>query len=145
MKRAGRLAVEEASSEAKEGAEGRTDAAAQELPLRIAFKGMDASPAIEARVKREATKLARFHHRVMGCQVTITAPHRHHHKGTLYAVAIQLTVPAGSLWINRSPSADHRHEDIKVAIRDAFDAAARRLEDRVRIRRGEVKRHIGEG
>jgi hypothetical protein len=35
----------------------------------------------------------------------------------------------------------HENEDINVAIRDAFDAVQRRLEDYVRERRGQVKRH----
>jgi hypothetical protein len=33
------------------------------------------------------------------------------------------------------------HEDINVAIRDAFDAVVRQLEDHVRRLRGDVKSH----
>jgi len=35
----------------------------------------------------------------------------------------------------------HAHEDVYVAIRDAFDAAKRRLEDYACLQRGDVKRH----
>jgi cold shock CspA family protein len=35
----------------------------------------------------------------------------------------------------------HRHDDVYVALRDAFDSVARQLEDIVRIRRGDVKKH----
>jgi cold shock CspA family protein len=43
--------------------------------------------------------------------------------------------------VTRSGPKDHAHEDVYVAIRDAFDAAVRRLEDHVRERRGKVKTH----
>jgi hypothetical protein len=37
---------------------------------------------------------------------------------------------------------DHqKHEDARVAVRHAFDAAQRRLEDEVRVQRGDVKLH----
>lgn len=118
-----------------------TDDATDAIPLQVTFKDIDPSPAIEARIRRESRKLSRFYGRLMGCQVTVTAPHHHQHKGRLYAIRIRLTVPTGDLWINRSPSAHHTHEDVYVAIRDAFDAAARRLEDRSRRRSGRVKQH----
>ena len=118
-----------------------TNDATEKIPLQVTFKDIAPSPAIEARVRREADKLVRFHPRLMDCHVTIAAPHRHHHKGKVYTVRIRLTVPAGNLWINRSPSLDHAHEDVHVAIRDAFNAATRRLEDRVRLRSGRVKHH----
>ena len=35
---------------------------------------------------------------------------------------------------------DH-HEDVYVAVRDAFNAAARKLEDLTRVQRGKVKAH----
>ena len=43
--------------------------------------------------------------------------------------------------VDRAKPVDHAHEDVYVAIRDAFDAAVRRLEDQVRRVRGNVKSH----
>ena len=43
--------------------------------------------------------------------------------------------------VGRDPEAHHAHEDVYVAIRDAFDATRRLLEDHVRRGRGEVKLH----
>ena len=48
---------------------------------------------------------------------------------------IDLKVPKGDIAVSR----DH-HEDIQVALRDAFAAARRKLEDVARRKRGEVKR-----
>jgi len=45
-------------------------------------------------------------------------------------------VPGHEVFVNR----DH-HEDVYVAVRDAFDTAARKLEEVARVDRGDVKEH----
>jgi len=112
-----------------------------QLPLKINFRNMSPSPAIEAVIREKAAKLERFHDRIMSCTVTVIAPHRHHHKGKLFQVHIDLTVPNGEIVVSRDNHEDHAHEDVYVAIRDAFDAARRQLEDFARKQRGEVKAH----
>jgi len=111
------------------------------LPLQVTFKGMQPSTAIEQRVRQHVEKLERFHPRLMGCRVVVEAPHRHHHKGNVYRVRIDLTVPGGEIIVNRNGEYNHAHEDAHVAVRDAFAAAVRKLEDYARRRRGDVKSH----
>jgi hypothetical protein len=48
-----------------------------------------------------------------------------HRQGTIYHVRVDLTAPGGEVVVNREPGEDHTHEDLHVAIRDAFDAARR--------------------
>ncbi len=110
-------------------------------PIQVVFRNLDASAAIEAAVRERAEKLDRYYDRIMGIRVAVESPHKHQRRGKLYSVRIDVTVPDGELAVSRSPAADHSHEDIYVAIRDAFDAMRRRLEDYARIRRGQVKRH----
>lgn len=112
-----------------------------ELPLQITFRNMSASPAIEEKVRLRAEKLERLHDGITGCRVVVESPHRHHHHGKVYHVRIDLTVPGHEILVNRSGEQDHAHEDVYVAIRDAFDAAERRLEDFVRRQQGRVKTH----
>jgi cold shock CspA family protein len=71
----------------------------------------------------------------------VAAPHRHHRKGVRYNVRIDLTVPGREIVVNRDQQLDHAHEDVFVAIRDAFRAVRRRLEDHARRQRGDVKAH----
>jgi hypothetical protein len=71
----------------------------------------------------------------------ISAPERQHHRERLYSVRINLAVPGGTIWINRGNPWERAHADVYVAIRDAFNAAVRRLEDFARRRDGRVKRH----
>ena len=110
-----------------------------QIPLQISFRNMDPSPAIEAVVREKAAKLDRFFERIVSCDVTIEAPHRHHHKGKLYKVRIDIGMPGNDVHVNQEGPKNQAHEDVYVAIRDAFDAAVRQLEDHARKLRGDVK------
>jgi len=112
-----------------------------QTPLRISFQNMDPSPAIEARIREKAAKLEQFHDGIVGCVVVVEAPHHHHRKGQLYNVRITISVPGKDIHDGHSGPQNHAHEDVNVAIRDAFDAARRLLEDHARIMRGAVKIH----
>ncbi len=112
-----------------------------QLPLEITFRNMEPSDAVEAKVRERAEKLDHFAKNIMGCRVIVEAPHKHQHKGGIYHIRIDLTVPGDELSVSREHGLDHAHEDVYVAIRDAFDAARRQLEDFERRRRGKTKTH----
>ena len=114
-----------------------------ELPLSITYRNMESSPAIEARIREHAAKLDRLFPRIMSCRVVVEAPHRRHHKGKLYQVSIDLKMPGKEIAVTSAGPNDHTHEDIYVAIRDAFNALARRVQDKARVARGTVKTHEG--
>lgn len=112
-----------------------------QTPLRITFRHMESSPAVEARVREHVDWLERFHSHITGCHVVIEAPPAHRHKGAPFDVKIDLTVPGGEIAV-RSERAEHEaHMDVYVALRDAFDSARRLLQDYAREHRGDVKRH----
>lgn len=110
-------------------------------PLEITFRHMDPSPALEAAVRERVEKLEKFSDEIIGCSVVIEAPHKHKHKGKLYHLRIDMTVPGGEIVVKRSPDDQQTHEDPYVTVRDAFDSVRRQLEDHTRKRRGKVKRH----
>lgn len=112
-----------------------------QLPLQITFRDMNPSEAMEARIREKVAKLDQYYGRVMACRVLVEAPHRHRHKGRLYHVRIDVTVPNGELVASRSPDLHHSHSDVYVAIRDAFSAVYRQLEDYGRRQRGDEKIH----
>ena len=109
------------------------------VPLKITFLGIAPSEAVEARIRHRAAELDQFSPLVQRCEVWVDAPHGHHRKGYLYNVRIRATVSGEVLEIDRQPD----EEDVYVAIRDAFDALRRRVEDHLRKTRGEIKRHAG--
>ena len=110
-------------------------------PVQITFKGFDTSEAVENRVRERAARLERHHRSITDCRVVLEAPHRHHRKGRIYTVRIDLVVPGGELVVTHDAHDKHAHEDINVAIRDAFLAMERKLADFARKRGGEVKAH----
>lgn len=111
------------------------------VPLQISFRNMDPSPAVEAVVFEKAAKLDRYSNRIVSCEVTVEAPHRHQHKGKLYKVRIDIGMPGKDVHVNQEGPQNQAHEDVYVAVRDAFDAAIRQVEDHARKMRGEVKSH----
>jgi ribosomal subunit interface protein len=106
------------------------------MPLQIVFHGMDASEAVEAAAREKASKLDHFSADIMACRVTIELEHKHRQQGRPFAVRIDLTLPGHELRVDRV-----EHEDIHVALRDAFDGMKRQLEDVVRRTRGQQKHH----
>jgi len=136
-----------------------------EIPLQITFRNMAPSEAIERRIRKKVEKLELFYDRHLNCRVNIEAPHRHHHKGNSYTVRIDLTVPGGELVIRNTPnlletkklsrsreleielrerhapSKQAAHKDLYVAIRDAFNAAGRQLQDFSRRQSLAIKLH----
>lgn len=111
------------------------------LPLQITLRGMEPSAAMETRIRELAGRLDRFSAQIMRCQVIVEAPHRHQHQGALYEAHIHVTVPGSELTASREHRALHSHEDVYVALRDAFRAMRRQLEDYERERRQDVKHH----
>jgi ribosome-associated translation inhibitor RaiA len=106
-------------------------------PVLIHWLDIPESEAAEGKIRERVDHLSRFSGDVQKCEVWVESPHGHHRKGNVYAVRIRLTVPGEEIDVVRQPSED----DVYVSIREAFDAARRRLEDYGRRRRGKVKAH----
>jgi ribosomal subunit interface protein len=106
------------------------------LPVQITFRDFPSSPAIETNIRKRAEKLHRFNGRIISCRVMIDVPQKHKHRGKLFNVKIDVTVPG------REFVATHKaDEDVYIAIRDAFHAIIRQLEADSRKRKGHVKTH----
>ncbi|MDH3232494.1 MAG: HPF/RaiA family ribosome-associated protein [Alphaproteobacteria bacterium] len=102
------------------------------FPLEIAFQDMDRSDAVEARIRERVQRLERFHQRITAGRVVVKRGTARHHKGNIYEVRVDITVPGKQIVVNREPGDRNAHEDVYVAVRDAFAATTRQLEDYVR-------------
>jgi cold shock CspA family protein/ribosome-associated translation inhibitor RaiA len=112
-----------------------------QLPIQITFRHMDASAALEARIRQRAEELDQFFDRIMACRVVVECLNRRHQQGNLFEVRIDLTIPGREIVVGRDRGLNHAHEDAHVAVRDAFDAVRRALEAHAQRRRGEAKVH----
>ena len=105
------------------------------VPLKITFRDIDPSSAIDAYVRTKAEKLETLFDRITNCRVAIEAPHRHKTHGRPYRVRVDIHVPGAELVVDRAPDADPDHKDVYAAIDAAFDDAKRQLHDYVARRR----------
>jgi ribosome-associated translation inhibitor RaiA len=110
------------------------------LPLDITFRGLQRSEAVETAARRKAEQLERFAADIVSCRVVIEQLQARQVQGRPFGVRIELAVPGRQLVANQV-----QHEDVSIALRDAFDDMRRQLEDAVRQRRGEVKHHVSRG
>ena len=109
----------------------------------VTFDDIPIDEQIRAEALEHVAALEGFHDRITGCHVVVSQPHRHRRSGRLWSVRIDVIVPGADVVVSRDHPLDHAHEDVHVALRDAFLAARRRLEDHARRRRGVMKQHEG--
>ena len=112
-----------------------------QLPLQITFRHMEASAAMESTIRSKAQELDRFHEHIMSCRIVVEPQHLHKRQGNLYRVRIDVTTPGNEMVVSRESGMNQSHEDAYVAIRDAFDAILRQLEEHSRRQQGNVKSH----
>lgn len=110
-------------------------------PLEITFRNLDRSESVVATIRERYAELERFYHHIIGINVKIEMPHKHHRRGNHFEVTIEATVPGQKLVVGGSSDRRVRSETLPVAVHDAFKAMTRKLEDYARIRRGDKKHH----
>lgn len=113
-------------------------------PLEIDFRNLSPSAALSTVIRERAAKLESFCDRIIGCRVSIDAPHRRHQQGKRYEVHVRVTLPGREIVVSHQPL-DGKTEDAYVAIHAAFDAAKRQLEDYVRQHRDARRQPLPEG
>lgn len=111
-----------------------------ETPLQFDFVNLARSQSLETFARDKVRALERFCDRIIGCHIRLEEPHRHQHQGRKFQAHVRLTVPGAELFASSNPQSNGQ-ENPQVAVRDAFIAIRRQLQDQVRIARGDVKTH----
>ena len=108
----------------------------------ITFRHVAKSPYIESLVRRQVTKLEKFCDHITSCRVAIERPQQHQRAGNPYRVRIDLTVPPGhEVVVDREPTDNDLHDELRTVVIDAFKAARRQLQELVDRQRKDVKTH----
>ena len=109
-------------------------------PLRITFQNTPSSDAIRQLIEEQADHLEQFFGRMTACHVVFKVPDGNHRSSGLYEVAVHIKMPGGTtVDIDRTPGLDERFSEPQFAVSDAFRRARRRLQDRAKVMRQEVK------
>lgn len=109
-------------------------------PLRITFQNTPSSEAIRRLIEEQAEHLEQFFGRMTACHVVFSLPDGNHRSGGLYEVAVHIKMPGGTtIDVDRTPGLDERFSDPQFAVTDAFRRASRRLKDRAKVLRHDVK------
>jgi ribosome-associated translation inhibitor RaiA len=108
----------------------RTKSRSMTSPLEVHFHGIEKSSALQSRVEEKYDKLKRHCERMTSCRVVLEAPHRNSAKAKVFQVKIEISIPGQKLIIvNHEREGAHAQEDLSLAIRDAFEAARRKVDE----------------
>lgn len=106
------------------------------VPVQIVFHDLERSEALEVAVREKVQHLEHLGADITSCRVVVDLLQKHQHQGRPFGVRVDVTLPGRELVVDRV-----QREDVYVALRDAFDAMKRQLEDAMRQRRGHDKLH----
>ena len=102
-----------------------------QIPLQISIKSMRHTAALDAAIRKKADKLDLYYPHITGCRVALELAGRHKQRGRQFVAHVDIKVPGGEVAVS------HQHdEDAQIALRNAFDAARRKLQDYARKQRG---------
>lgn len=116
-----------------------------QVPIQISFENSEPSENIRSEIERHAKRLEKFYDRITSCKVAVIAPQTRHRKGDLFKIDVRIAMAEHKdILVTKSHGDALAHEHVKVAIKDAFAAAQRQIEDAVREMRDQVKPHVPE-
>jgi ribosome-associated translation inhibitor RaiA len=97
--------------------------------VEVHFHGIEKSDAIERRVRDKVAKLQKRFERMTSCRVAIEVPQRTPQRPKVYQIKIEIGVPRRkAIVVSHERIGGHANEELGLAIRDAFDAALRKVD-----------------
>jgi cold shock CspA family protein len=113
-----------------------------QVPLKMTFRNVEKTTAIETLIRKQATKLERVCPYLVSCQISIEKPQAHQKSGNPFRVRVAVTVPPEHKLVTiRDAGEGDLHERLSTVVRRAFDATQRQLKKLVDKQRGAVKAH----
>lgn len=76
------------------------------------------------RIRKKAAGLDKYYQRITSCRVIVDSTDKHQGKGQRRNIRVEVAVPGNEIVVKRQSQ-----EDMGAAIRDAFDAVRRQLEE----------------
>jgi putative sigma-54 modulation protein len=97
--------------------------------VEVHFHGIEKSDAVEQRVRDKVAKLQSHFERMTSCRVGIEATQRTAQKPKVYQIKIEIGMPQRkAIVVTHERVGSHANEELSLAIRDAFEAALRKVD-----------------
>jgi ribosome-associated translation inhibitor RaiA len=97
--------------------------------VEVHFHGIEKSDAVEQRVREKVGKLQSHFVRMTNCRVGIEATQRTPQKPKVYQIKIEIGVPRRKpIVVSHERVGSHASEELNLALRDAFEAALRKVD-----------------
>jgi hypothetical protein len=124
-----------------------------EVQPTVTFRGIPNSAALESDIRARIARLERFCPDIISTQVLVELGERHHRSGRRWRVRLDVGVPGEHIIVTndamlrpdvraravettrKQDQSDAGHKFAKVAVRESFEVARRRLQDYSRTRR----------
>ena len=101
-----------------------------QAPLEITFHGIERSDAVEARVRDKFKRIESHFERITHARVVIEAPQRRTQVPKFFHVRIDIGIPGHKpILVTHDPEPNNAHTDVMLAVRDAFAAAQRQVDE----------------
>lgn len=99
-------------------------------PLEITFHGVERSEAVEQRIRQKFKRIEAHFERITHARVAIEAPQRRTPLPKFFHVRIDIGIAGKKpIVVHHEPDDEHAHTDVMLAIRDAFSAAQRQVDE----------------
>ncbi|MBL4748302.1 MAG: ribosome-associated translation inhibitor RaiA [Magnetovibrio sp.] len=112
-----------------------------QVPVKLSFHGCDHSDALESEIQGRLAKIENHYGRLTSCRIVVELPHKSHAQGKLFHVNIDMSIPGAGHVLYNEKGQDPAHEDVHIAVRDAFNAIESQVKKVVGKRR-DVARKI---
>jgi len=95
--------------------------------LEISFRDIEHSDAIEFHIREKASKLTERYDDITGIRAVVGLPHNHSQKGKIAHISLEIGMPGEVIAITNDHHDNPEHENMYVALRDAFEKAQRKI------------------
>lgn len=109
------------------------------IQTEVTFRDMEPSEALRAAIVERAQRLERFAEDILSCDVTVEHDTAHRHQGNPFKIHARVSMRGKQINVSGSSKNKARSENAYTMVADTFDVLRRRVEDYVRVRRGDVK------
>ena len=89
--------------------------------LDVVYRDIDSSAALTHTINEKYEKLAKYSDAIVNSRVVVDTPHKHNGKARIFRASIEMNIKGSPVTVS------HDDESVHIAVRDAFNAAERKL------------------